>query len=88
MQYNSRKWYNDFSRVRSEESAMKLSKDIVLEYMQNQALNHSESISFTTQELSDALQMQRSNLSKLLRTGERSANQKDKWKTRLLFSGE
>mgnify|MGYP000174845677 CR=1 FL=1 len=45
---------------------MKLSKDIVLEYMQNQALNHSESISFTTQELSDALQMQRSNLSKLL----------------------
>lgn len=66
MQYNSRKWYNDFSRVRSEESAMKLSKDIVLEYMQNQALNHSESISFTTQELSDALQMQRSNLSKLL----------------------
>ena len=24
---------------------MKLSKDIVLEYMQNQALNHSESIS-------------------------------------------
>ena len=34
--------------------------------MQNQALNHSESISFTTQELSDALQMQRSNLSKLL----------------------
>ena len=45
---------------------MKLSKDIVLEYIQNQSLHQSEDVHFTTQELSDVLQMQRSNLSKLL----------------------
>lgn len=45
---------------------MKLTKDIVLEYMLTQTQNHSNDIQFTTQELSDALQMQRSNLSKLL----------------------
>lgn len=45
---------------------MKLTKDIVLEYMLAQAQNHSDDIQFTTQELSEALQMQRSNLSKLL----------------------
>ncbi len=45
---------------------MKLAKDIVLEYMLSQTQNHSGDLRFTTQELSDALQMQRSNLSKLL----------------------
>ena len=48
------------------EYALKLSKDIVLEYIQNQSLHQSEDVHFTTQELSDVLQMQRSNLSKLL----------------------
>ncbi|WP_040210942.1 PRD domain-containing protein [Clostridium polynesiense] len=45
---------------------MKLSKDIVLEYMQSQAQNHQEDIHFTTQQLSESLQMQRSNLSRIL----------------------
>lgn len=45
---------------------MKLTKDIVLEYMRTQSQSHSKEIQFTTQELSDALQMQRSNLSKIL----------------------
>ncbi len=45
---------------------MKLSKDVVLEYMQEQMLAHSEDLCFTTQELSEALYMQRSNLSKIL----------------------
>lgn len=45
---------------------MKLSKEVVLEYMQKQVLSKSSDIHFTTQELSEALQMQRSNLSKLL----------------------
>ncbi len=45
---------------------MKLSKDIVLEYMQEQTKRHPGDSLFTTQELSEALQMQRSNLSKLL----------------------
>lgn len=43
-----------------------LAKDTVLEYMLTQSQNHSNEIQFTTQELSEALQMQRSNLSKLL----------------------
>ena len=45
---------------------MKLSKDIVLEYMQEETKRHPGDSLFTTQELSEALQMQRSNLSKLL----------------------
>lgn len=45
---------------------MKLSKDVVLEYMQKQVLATQEEVHFTTQQLSEALQMQRSNLSKLL----------------------
>lgn len=45
---------------------MKLTKDIVLEYMLTQSQSHSKDIQFTTQELSEALQMQRSNLSKIL----------------------
>ena len=45
---------------------MKLSKDVVLEYMQEQMLAHSEDLCFTTQELSEALYMQRSKLSKIL----------------------
>lgn len=44
----------------------KLTKDIVLDYMRTQSQSHSKDIQFTTQELSDALQMQRSNLSKVL----------------------
>ncbi len=43
-----------------------LAKDTVLEYMLTQSQSHSNEIQFTTQELSEALQMQRSNLSKLL----------------------
>ena len=46
---------------------MKLSKDIVLEYMQSKVLEqHSDDVGFTTQELSEALSMQRSNISKTL----------------------
>ncbi len=45
---------------------MKLTKDLVFEYMIAQAQDHAKEIQFTTQELSEALKMQRSNLSKLL----------------------
>lgn len=45
---------------------MKLSREIVLEYMQEQAEEHPEGVWFTTQELSGVFGMQRSNLSKLL----------------------
>ena len=45
---------------------MKLSKEVVLEYMQEQVVSKSADVYFTTQELSEALSMQRSNISKLL----------------------
>ncbi len=45
---------------------MKLSREIVLEYMQEQAEKHPKGVRFTTQELSEVFGMQRSNLSKLL----------------------
>ena len=45
---------------------MKLSKDIVLEYMQEETKRHPGDSLFTTQDTFKALQMQRSNLSKLL----------------------
>lgn len=45
---------------------MKLSREIVLEYMQEQAKKDPKGVRFTTQELSAVFGMQRSNLSKLL----------------------